>query len=206
VVALKSRVTALSLASALVACVGRAAPPVQDGDIVFHTSRSSQSVAIQKATHSPYSHMGIVLFREGRAYVFEAVSTVQYTPLDRWVARGAGGHFAVKRLRTAATTLTPAAVERLHETARQFEGRKYDLTFEWSDDRIDCSELVWKLYDRALGVRIGELQHLRDFDLTDAAVREKMRQRYGERIPLDETVMSPAAMFGASGLVTVAER
>src|SRR5437867_163185 len=26
----------------------------------------------------------------------------------------------------------------------------YDLTFEWSDDKIYCSELVWKVYERAL--------------------------------------------------------
>ncbi|MBW1915217.1 MAG: hypothetical protein JRI86_09795 [Deltaproteobacteria bacterium] len=32
----------------------------QDGDIIFHTSRSEQDLVIQKATKSPYSHMGIV--------------------------------------------------------------------------------------------------------------------------------------------------
>jgi hypothetical protein len=34
------------------------AAPLRDGDIIFHTSRSAQSVAIQHATHSPYSHVG----------------------------------------------------------------------------------------------------------------------------------------------------
>jgi len=83
------------------ACRHADPPAVRDGDLIFQTSRSSQSVAIQRATASPYSHMGLVLFRDGKPYVFEAVATVRFTPLDRWIARGAGQHFAVKRLRNA---------------------------------------------------------------------------------------------------------
>lgn len=86
----------------------RAAPVLRDGDIVFHTSRSSQSSAVQRATGSKYSHMGMVVVRDGEPYVFEAINTVQYTPLDRWVARGAGRHFVAKRLRDADTVLTSA--------------------------------------------------------------------------------------------------
>lgn len=63
------------LALALVGCWGSAAAEYEprNGDIVFHTSRSAQSLAIQKATESPYSHMGIVYVEDGRALVFEAV-------------------------------------------------------------------------------------------------------------------------------------
>lgn len=39
----------------------------RNGDIVFQTSRSAQSVAIQKATRSPWSHLGIVYLRGGRS-------------------------------------------------------------------------------------------------------------------------------------------
>ncbi len=181
-------------------------PAVHDGDIIFHTSRSSQSLAIQRATGSPYSHMGVILYRNGKPYVFEAVATVRYTALDRWIARGEGQHFVVKRLRNASGILTPAAVQKLRETSRQFLGKPYDLTFEWSDSRIYCSELVWKLYDRALGVRVGELQRLRDFNLMDRAVRAKLRERYGDHIPMEEPVISPVAMYRSPLVVTVAER
>ena len=71
-------------------------------------------------------------------------------------------------------------------------GRRYDLFFEWSDSRIYCSELVWKAYDRALGIQIGKMQKIRELNLADAAVRAKLRERYGERVPLDEPVISPA--------------
>lgn len=181
-------------------------PAVRDGDLIFQTSRSSQSVAIQRATGSPYSHMGLVLVRDGKPYVFEAIATVRFTPLDRWIARRAGQHFVLKRLRNAGTVLDAAGISRLRTAAVSFTGRPYDLTFEWSDDRIYCSELVWKAYDRGLGIDIGTLQQLSDFNLTDPAVRAKMHERYGETVPLNEPVISPVAMFRSNLLVTVAEQ
>ena len=181
-------------------------PALRDGDVIFHTSRSSQSVAIQRATGSKYSHMGLIVHRKGRPFVFEAISTVQFTPLDRWIQRGTGSHFVVKRLRNADTLLTPKALEKLRSAAGRFAGRPYDLAFGWSDDRIYCSELVWKAYDRALGLQLGRLQKVRAFDLSDPAVRAKMRERYGNDIPFDEPVISPVAMFESSLLVTVIEQ
>lgn len=174
-----------------------------DGDIIFHTSRSSQSVAIQRATGSRYSHMGLILFRGGKPFVFEAVSPSKFTPLGAWIARGESGHYVVKRLDNASFVLTPEAVLRLHQAADKLEGRPYDLTFEWSDARLYCSEVVWKLFDRVLGVQVGELQRIRDFDLSDPAVRARMRERYGDRVPLDAPVISPGAMFDSPLLVTV---
>jgi hypothetical protein len=97
-------------------------------------------------------------------------------------------------------------LKKLRVAARRFAGRPYDLTFGWADDRIYCSELVWKAYDRGLGIQLGELQKVRDFKLTDPAVRAKMRERYGDNVPLDEPVISPVAMFQSRLLVTVAEQ
>ncbi len=189
------------------ACSTRAETlPLHDGDIVFQTSQSAQSVAVQKATGSRYSHMGIVILREGKPFVFEAAHIVQYTPLNSWIAHGLGGHFVLKRLRDAAEILTPSGIARLHQAAREFEGRPYDLTFEWSDDRIYCSELVWKIYQRGLGIRIGELQKIKEFHLTDPTVKKKLQERYGRYIPLNEQVISPVSMFESPRLITVLER
>ena len=63
----------------------------QDGDIIFQSSRSSQSIAIQRATKSKYSHMGIVYIRNGEAFVYETIEPVMLTPFGDWVARGDGG-------------------------------------------------------------------------------------------------------------------
>lgn len=177
-----------------------------DGDVVFHTSRSAQSLAIQKATRSPYSHMGIVLHRDGRPGVFEAVEPVRWTPLDEWIARGEGGHFVAKRLVDAETLLTPDARQRMMQAGEPFLGKHYDLLFEWSDERIYCSELVWKIYQRALGLEVGKLQTLSDFDLSDPLIQQKVQERWGGQPPGDEVVISPAAIFASDLLATVYER
>ncbi len=186
-------------------CGDALAEQLRDGDIIFQTSRSAQSAAIQKATHSKYSHVGIILFCNGAPCVFEAIQTVQYTPLKQWVARGDGGHYVVKRLRDADCILTPANLAKLREAADRFRGRPYDPTFEWSDSRIYCSELVWKIYERGVGVRVGRLQTLRDFDLSDPIVKAKMKERYGSHVPLAETVISPGAIFSFEGFTQVVE-
>jgi len=123
--------------------------------------------------------------------------------INQWVARGVDGRFVVKRLRNSDEVLTSVALERLRSEASRFAGRQYDLSFEWSDDRIYCSELVWKVYDRSLGIQIGKLQKVRDFNLSDPSVKAKMRERYGTDIPLSEPVISPVAMFKSPLLVTV---
>jgi cell wall-associated NlpC family hydrolase len=197
---------ALLLAAGAASATAAPAWPVRDGDIVFQTSRSPQSLAVQRATSSPYSHMGMVFVRQGQAFVFEAAGRVRYTPLAAWVARGVGAHVVVKRLSDAAALLDPAAVERLRKEARSFAGRPYDPAFAWSDERIYCSELVWKIYQRALGIELGRLQKIREFKLDDPAVQEKIRERYGAHIPLDEPAISPVAIFASPRLVTVLQR
>jgi uncharacterized protein YycO len=196
-----TRLTALlMLTLCLVAPAG--AGPLRDGDLIFHTSRSTQSEAIQRATHSPYSHVGIILHRGGKPFVFEAIASVRYTPLDTWLARGEGRRYEVRRLRRQ---LTEEQARRLRDSAARYAGRPYDLYFEWSDERIYCSELVWKMYRDALGIELRSRQELREFDLSHPVVKSKIRERYGARVPLDEPVISPAAVFESSLLMKAPE-
>ncbi len=51
------------------------AEQLRDGDIVFQTSRSEQSIAIKKATHSQYSHMGIARWAWGQSYIIHFAHT-----------------------------------------------------------------------------------------------------------------------------------
>jgi hypothetical protein len=59
------------------------------------------------------------------------------------------------------------------------------------------------MYKQATGREIGKLQTLRDFDLSHPAVQAKLRERYGNRIPQDEKVISPVQMLDSKELVTV---
>lgn len=181
----------------------RELPTLQDGDLIFQTSRSAQSLAIQQATGSRYSHMGIILLRNGKPYVFEAAATVKYTPLPAWIERGEKKHFVVKRLKNAEQILTAPIQLNLRKQAQYFAGKPYDLQFSWSDEKLYCSELVWKIYDRAAGIQIGHLQKVSEFHLDAPAVKQKLRERYGTNIPWDKQIISPKAMFESPQLVTV---
>lgn len=147
--------------------------------------------------------MGIVYVRDGGPVVFEAVQPVKATPLDEWIARGDGGHFVVRRLKDADRILTPGILEDMFAAGENLAGLDYDLYFEWSDDRIYCSELVWKVYQRGAGIQLGELQQMGDFDLSHPAVQRKIRERFGEALPREEVVISPQAIFADSSLETV---
>jgi hypothetical protein len=197
------RFTSLAIAAVLVACSPGGSYQPRNGDIVFQTSTSAQSLAIQLATKSRYSHMGIVYLRDGAPFVFEAVQPVKLTPLAAWIERGEGGRFVAKRLRDADSRLTAETLQKMRSAGEALAGKDYDLYFEWSDDRIYCSELVWKVFERGAGIELGERETIADFDLSHPAVQEKVRERFGDHVPLDEVVVSPAAIFDAAMLETV---
>ena len=175
----------------------------QNGDIIFQTSTSGQSKAIQIATGSKYSHIGIIYKQGNDFFVYEAVQPVKMTSLNDWIKRGENGHYVVKRIKNSESLLTHETLRKMKQIGEKYTGKDYDLYFEWSDSRIYCSELVWKIYKEAVGIEIGKLEKLSDFNLTDKAVKQKLMERYGDNIPKDELVISPASMFDSDQLITV---
>jgi len=177
---------------------------LHNGDIIFQDSPSSQSKAIKLATHSKYSHVGIVYIKNGKTYVYEAVGPVISTPLARWIKNGVNSKYVVKRLKNN-TVLTQKSLIEMQKVAKTFQGKPYDALFGWSDNRIYCSELVWKIYKRALGIELGKLKKLKSFDLSHPVVKKKLKERYGNNIPLDEDVIDPQGIFDSNLLKTVQE-
>jgi len=120
------------------------------------------------------------------------------TPLARWIEGGVRGHFVVKRLKNADVVLTLSALERMRRIGDDFVGKKYDLTFEWSDDNKYCSELIRIVYDRGADAQLSPLRTLADFDLSSPEVQRLMKERYGNAIPLSEAVVSPSDLFDSA--------
>ena len=172
----------------------------QTGDIIFHVSKSQQSLGIQKATKSRYSHMGLIVNKDGKAWVLEAVQPVKYTALQQWIDRGVERHYVVKRFKT---NLTVQQKQTLIKNAEQYLGQPYDLYFELDNRALYCSEIVWKAYHDALGIELASLSKLKQFNLSSPEVKQLMQQRYGQNIPLNETVIAPQAIFASTALVEV---
>jgi len=181
----------------------QAVDSLMDGDILFQISTSGQGKAIQLATKSPYSHCGILFKENNQWMVYEGVQPVKKTLLSEWINRGEGHHFVSKRHKLASSLLTSDVKQKMKEEAKKLLGKNYDLTFEWNDDRIYCSELVYKIYQRGAGISVGTLQKLQDFNLNSPIVRAKLNERYGKNIPFNETVISPGSIFADSNLVEI---
>jgi len=176
---------------------------IKDGDIIFQTSKSDQSKPIQIATKSIYSHCGIIYKKGNDLLVYEAVGPVKLTPLKQWIARGKNNSYVIKRLKNGEKLITPDVLSKMKKVGDQLKGKPYDTTFEWSDNKIYCSELVWKIYQRGAGIEIGKLQRLKEFDLSNAIVKAIMKKRYRGKIPTDEIVISPGTLFDSELLITI---
>jgi len=186
-------------------CISGKQPVLLDGDIIFQESQSLQGEELKLATKSRYTHMGIIFKKGEESLVYEAVQPVKITPLRQFTSRGLNGHFVIKRLKNRDEALTPPVIRKMKGIATGFLGKNYDSAFLWSDARIYCSELVWKVYKRAAHIEVGELQKLRDFDLTHPRVKRLMKKRYGSSIPYDEKVIAPVQIFRSEKLYTVQE-
>ena len=179
---------------------------LKEGDLIFQSSNSSQAKAIEKATHSKFSHCGII-FKDGdRFVVLEAVQPVTKTPLEEWIADGRNGKYEVRRLKNSSQVLSPQVIMKMKETGESYIGKNYDSNFSWSDDNLYCSELVWKIYDRAAGIDLGTPKKLSSYNLEDPLVRKAIKERYGKDVPLDEPMISPGDVYGSELLFTVSKK
>jgi uncharacterized protein YycO len=174
---------------------------LQEGDIVFSSSQAGHGRAIIDATNSPYTHCGIVMVSEGKTMVLEAVEPVGITSLADFASRSAPGTFIAKRLRSA---ISPEAYQRARDWAKTKIGTKYDHQFRWSDDRLYCSELVWKIYQKA-GVRLCEPSLFRSYALDRPSVKKAIIEKYGslEALPKDEQVVAPSDLAESPLLMEV---
>lgn len=172
---------------------------LREGDIVFSASAAGQGEAIIAATGSIYTHCGIVFQKDGKLMVLEAVQPVGTVSLEDFKSRGKPGTFAARRLKSP---VTPEAYRHAREWAEAQIGKNYDIRFQWGDDKLYCSELVWKIYRQA-GVELCSARRFRDYDLQKPSVRKIIDERFGgmERVPMDEKVVAPSDLAASSLLM-----
>lgn len=168
------------------------------GDIVFQSLPQVELVkTIEGCTHSHYSHCGVVMQKNGKWVVIEALGRVKHTSLRKWVWQGRLGRFAAYRLKSGQDWMIPKFIEKL-ET---FLGLPYDYHYEMGDDSIYCSELVYKGFKNATGEKLGKLVTLGDLDWRPYI---KTIEKYeGGSIPLDRVMITPRHLSEAHQLKRV---
>lgn len=167
---------------------------VKEGDVIFQTSQSQQSPLIQIATRSKISHCGIIVMRNGKPYVLETLKTLVVTPLDKFIARGEGGKFWLKR----------SNKENIKIKYGSYLGKPYDLAFKFDNGKFYCSELIYDIYKNQLGIELCEPKKVSDYLIlgTDKLPQiEKAMKKRG--ITKEQYAVAPIDIFESDYLEEV---
>ena len=167
----------------------------EEGDIVFQSLPHNHLVnVIEGITQSEYSHCGIVVCKNGNWIVLEAIGPVKETPLFNWIFRGRNFDFAAYRF-----------IPKYKPIIKQFinEGYKYlnfpyDVRYQMDDEKIYCSELVYKAFEKSTGERITELERLGD--LNWKPYRRSIEYFENGAPPLDRKMITPVHLSRSSKL------
>ena len=167
---------------------------VKEGDVIFQTSQSQQSPLIQIATRSKISHCGIIVMRNGKPYVLETLKTLVVTPLDKFIARGEGGKYWLKR----------SNKENIKIKYGSYLGKPYDLAFKFDNGKFYCSELIYDIYKNQLGIELCEPKKVSDYLIlgTDKLPQiEKAMKKRG--ITKEQYAVAPVDIFESDYLEDV---
>lgn len=120
--------------------------------------------AVKGVSQSQWCHCGVVDRVNGEWIVNEAVGGgVKQTPLVYFLLRGDETRFAVYRL----TEQFSHQAGKFAQSCSQYLGRPYDSKYELDDEKIYCSELVYKAYLSATGDTLVNTQELGDLNWED---------------------------------------
>lgn len=176
---------------------------LQNGDIVFQSGVGQQAKAVIAATDSEWTHVGVVFQEQGQWWVLEAVQPVKVTKLNDFIKRHPSS-FHARRLKDT-TPITAEALVRAKSWAKNQLRKPYDFKFLWDDDKLYCSELVWKLYKHAADVELCEPRPTESYNLQDPAVASLVKRRFGsiENLPKDTPTVAPSDLAESPLLVEV---
>jgi hypothetical protein len=163
---------------------------VRDGDVFFQHLPGKLGSVIADVTDSSLTHCGMAVHVGGEAHIIEAIGPVRCIPLAKWLKQGDRGHFLQMRLKS----LTDDQIAKTVKAAESLLGLPYDLQYELDDQKIYCSELVYKAYVRGAGIEVGKKETLGDLNWRR---HEKfIRVLAGGELPLDRQMVTPQSIAG----------
>ena len=167
---------------------------VREGDVIFQTSKSQQSPLIQIGTRSKITHCGIIVMRGGKPYVLETLKTLVLTPLDKFIARGEDGKYWIKR----------SSKENIKIKYAKYLGKPYDLAFKFDNGRFYCSELVYDIYQKQLGIELAEPRQVKDYLILFTDRLPKLKRAMKRRgISKEQYAIAPVDIFNSEYLESV---
>lgn len=158
---------------------------LQEGDIVFIESQSSQSPYIKIGTMSKWTHCGIVVNTPEGLKVLEASKTVRLTPFANFIGAAKNDNWCIRRPQQRITVSIDY---------HKYLGQPYDLEFKFDNGKMYCSELVWLIY-KEHGIELCKPRKVSSFAMTRIPkVKMLMAKR---NISMSQEAVAPVDIFKA---------
>ena len=170
---------------------------IQQGDFIFQHLPGPLTEMIADVSHSSYSHCGIVVNKKGQFFVLEAIGPVKETPINEWISRGEGDKITIVRLKRQ----YQKHMTNIIKEAYYYLKRPYDILYEWDDQKIYCSELIYKAVLKGSGIRLADFDRLGDLDWQ--SYEEQIRYITGGILPLDREMITPEALVSSKFVYTI---
>ena len=158
---------------------------LQEGDIVFIESQSSQSPYIKVGTMSKWTHCGVVVKTPDGMKVLEASKTVRLTPFAQFVGAAKNNNWCVKRPRQKLTKPI---------NYKKYLGQPYDLEFKFENGKMYCSELVWLVY-MDQGIELCKPRKVSSFMMTRIPKVQKLMNK--RNISMNQEAVAPVDIYKA---------
>ena len=158
---------------------------LQEGDIVFIESQSSQSPYIKVGTMSKWTHCGVVVNTTEGMKVLEASKTVRLTSFAKFIGTAKNDNWCIKRPRQKLTKPI---------NYHKFLGQPYDLEFKLDNGKMYCSELVWLVY-MDQGIELCKPRKVSSFMMTRIPKVQKLMNK--RNISMNQEAVAPVDIYKA---------
>ena len=128
---------------------------------------------------------GDIVFHESTSRQSPIIKLAQHS---RWKE----GVYRVKRLKRP---LSASTIEKMKTVGAKYKGKHYDTLFQWNDNKMYCSELIWKIYSQGADIDLCTPEQFSDFPISAPAVKTLIKKRYGDKFNPSEQIVSPYALF-----------
>ena len=158
---------------------------LQEGDIVFIESQSSQSPYIKVGTMSKWTHCGVVVNTPEGMKVLEASKTVRLTPLAKFIGAAKNDNWCIRRPEQKISTPINYS---------KYLGQPYDLEFKFDNGKMYCSELVWLIY-KEQNIELCNPRKVSSFAMTRLPKVKKLMNKRG--ISMEQKAVAPVDIYKA---------
>ena len=183
-------------------------PPVFEGDLIFQISKNEKAKALQLASSSKYSNVGMIFLspRTGQLMVVDALDSIHATELNKWISNGEGEHFAVMRLKNSNRILGEGKTKKLKQKVKDLKQVPYDPYFSWDNGALYSTEFIWKLYSKVLYIDLCEPGKLKNFNLSSPQVKNQIGDKYAKGVSDTIKAVGPGDIYHSEKLDLIFER